>query len=92
MKVKPLRSMIGSYGRIRRGSVVEIPDHIAQQLVKRGVAVPAKGKEGAGKASARPSKPPAGGPNGRAKQSSSSQEDRARATSPSKSRAEKPAS
>lgn len=92
MKIKPLRSMVGTYGRIRRGNEVEIPDHIAQQLVKRGVAVPVQGKGGAGKASARPSRPPAGGRTGGVKRSSSSQEDQARETSQSKPRAAKPGS
>lgn len=58
MKIKPLRSMVGDYGSLKRHVVATIPDHVAQQLVKRGVAVPvqaSEGKEAAGKAAARPS-------------------------------------
>lgn len=87
MQIKPLRSMVGSYGSIRKGVVATIPDHIAQQLVKRGVAVPVQGKEAAKSASARPrsdtDQPPAGGRAGAAKQSSSSPGDQASKTSPS---------
>lgn len=84
MQIKPLRSMVGSYGSIRRGVVANIPDHIAQQLVKRGVAVPVQGekeKEAARSAPARPSSAekasPNGGPTGKGKRSSSSAGDRA---------------
>lgn len=80
MRIKPLRSMYGSYGSIRRNVPANVPDHIAQQLVKRGVAVPVKGEEAAKSASARPS---TGGQTGKAKQSSSSPAGQASKTSPS---------
>lgn len=86
MKIKPLRSMVGSYGSIRKGVVATIPDHIAQQLVKRGVAVPVQGKEAAKSAPARPRADqgaPTGGQSGKMKQSSSSPADQASKTSPS---------
>lgn len=83
MQIKPLRSMYGSYGSIRRGVIANIPDHIAQQLVKRGVAVPVQ--EVAKNAPAHPRKQrPSGSQTGGAKQSSSSPADQASKTSPSK--------
>jgi len=72
MQIKPLRSMVGSYGKIRKGIEATVDDHIAQQLVRRGVAVPAQTGEGAKQASARPSKDARhGGRTGGGKQSSS---------------------
>lgn len=74
MQIKALRSAHGSYGTVRRGEIVDVPDHLGQQLVKRGTFVPvqAKSKEAARKASGRPSKGSrTGGPTGAAKRSSS---------------------
>lgn len=86
MQIKPLRSMYGSYGHLRRNVVAQVPDHIAQQLVKRGVAVPVQGKEAAKSAPARPqpAKGQRGGQTGAAKPSSSSPAAPASKTSPSK--------
>lgn len=73
MQIKPLRSMVGNYGKLRRGVIATLDDHIAQQLVKRGVAVPVQAEEGAEKATARPSKTARnGGQTGKGKPSSSS--------------------
>ena len=58
MKIKPLRSMVGDYGSLKRNVIATVPDHVAQQLVRRGVAVPvqaSEAKEAAGKAATRPS-------------------------------------
>ena len=78
MKIKPLRGMVGEYGQLHRNRVANVPDHIAQQLVKRGVAIPvqsaASNKGGAAKkASANPPKASrTGGQTGETKRSPSS--------------------
>ena len=85
MHIKPLRSMYGSYGSIRRGMIADVPDHIARQLIKRGVAVPVQGKEAAKLAPQHPSQArQPGSRTGEAKPSSSSQEDRPSGTRRSK--------
>lgn len=87
MQIKPLRSMYGNSGNLRKGVIVDLPERTAQQLVKRGLAVPVQGKEGAKTATARPSskeKSPTGGQRGKAKQSPSSQADQASKASASK--------
>lgn len=68
MRIKPLRSMVGDYGKLPRGVIVDVPDHYAQQLIKRGTAVPVQGA--AGTAPTRPLG--TGGPTGAGTTSSSS--------------------
>jgi hypothetical protein len=94
MKIKALRSLTGDYGQLRRGAVTDIPDHRAQQLIKRGLVVPVQGvaREVAGKPESPTESRPAGGQTGKAKPSSSSPQAQARKTSPSKSSRAKPAS
>lgn len=78
MQIKPLRSMVGAYGKVKKGVIATVPDHIAKQLIKRGVAVPIQAVEGGGKALPRPPKRSrSGGRTGGAKQSSSSAADQA---------------
>lgn len=74
MKINPLRGMMGDYGSLKRGVVADVPDNVAEQLIKRGVAVPAEAAE---KAAAHPPAGPTGGPTGKGKPSSSSPADRA---------------
>jgi hypothetical protein len=92
MQIKPLRSMVGSYGSIRKGVIATVPDHIAQQLVKRGVAVPVQAGKDAGAAKSAPTRPSKasqnGGRTGAAKRSSSSPADPAQETPPSKKSAD----
>jgi hypothetical protein len=79
MQIKALRGAFGGYGSVRRGQIIDVPDHQAQMLVKRGIFVPVQGKEAAKTADARPSaQSQDGGPTGEAKPSSSSQEAPAR--------------
>ena len=40
MWIKPLRSMVGTYGQVRRGVPANIDKHLADQLVAKGLAVP----------------------------------------------------
>lgn len=63
MDIKPLRSMIGAHGKLRRNVIkTGVPDDYGQALIKRGLAVPVQAgdkkaatKKGAAKsASARP--------------------------------------
>jgi len=86
MYIKPLRSMHGSYGTIRRGVLVDIDDHIALALIRRGRAIPADlAKEAAKLAPEHPSQERRpGSRTGAAKRSSSSQEDRPSRTRRSK--------
>jgi len=69
LKINPLRSMVGDYGSLKRGIVADVPDSVAGQLIKRGVAVPA---EAAGTAATHPPAAPTGGRTGKGKPSSSS--------------------
>ena len=80
MQIKALRGAFGGYGRVRRGQIIDVADHQAQQLVKRGLFVPVQSstKEAAKTAAATPRKDQTGGPTGEAKRSSSSQEAPAR--------------
>lgn len=73
MQIKALRGNFGSQGSIRRGQIIDVPDHQAQQMIKRGTFVPVQG-EGAGKAAPGPSKAKgrSGGQSGKTKRSSSS--------------------
>lgn len=80
MKINPLRGMMGDYGSLKRGVVADVPDNVAEQLIKRGVAVPA---EAAGTAAAHPPAGPTGGRTGKGKPSSSSPEAQASAKSTS---------
>lgn len=86
MYIKPLRSMHGSYGTIRRGVLVDLDDHIALELIRRGRAIPADlAKEDAKSAPQHPSQVrQPGSRTGAAKRSSSSQEDRPSGTRRSK--------
>lgn len=86
MYIKPLRSMHGSYGTIRRGVPVDLDDHIALELIRRGRAIPAVlAKEAAKSAPQHPSQARRpGSRTGAAKRSSSSQEDRPSRTRRSK--------
>lgn len=80
MQIKPLRSMVGSYGRIRRGVLIDVPDRIARDLIRRGKAVGMGTGAEAGPAAANPSSGqggPSGGPAGKATTSSSSPADQA---------------
>lgn len=85
MQIKPLRSMMGDYGSLKRGRIAEVPDHIAQQLVKRGIAVPVQaGKGAAANAPVRPTRQAPyrrGGQTGEMKPSRSSPADQASAKS-----------
>jgi hypothetical protein len=72
MLIKALRGSFGDHGMIRRGQIIDVPDHQGQQLVKRGLYEGVKmegGRDGAGPLS------PNGGPSGPAKPSSSSEAD-----------------
>lgn len=40
MKIRALRPLVGEYGVLRRDQSAEIADHIAQKLIKAGLAVP----------------------------------------------------
>lgn len=93
MHIKPLRGMVGKYGKLRRDQVVtNLPDDYARSLIKRGLAVPVQAsdiegkEEGAKQAPARPPEPGrTGGRNGaKAKRSSSSPAGRAQPSSRSK--------
>lgn len=81
MKINPLRGMTGDYGSLKRGVVADIPDNVAEQLIKRGVAVPVA--EAAGTAVTHPPAAPTGGRAGKGKPSSSSPEAQASAKSTS---------
>lgn len=87
MFIKPLRSMVGDFGSLKRNQPKEVPDHIGQRLVDRGRAVlyTPPGAEAGKTPSENPQGSPAGGPDGPAKQSSSSPAGRA----PRKSRSKK---
>ncbi len=82
MHIKALRSSYGDHGSVSKGTVIDVPDARAQQLIKRGLFAPVRAvkQEDAKKASARPSLPlekgssRSGGRTGAEKQSSSSQE------------------
>ena len=96
MQVRFLRTMQGVYGRARRGESMDIPDTVAERLVKLGRAVPvaAQTPEVASRI-ADPStdgRRRTGGRTGMAKRSSSSQEVRARASTTSKPSGDAPAS
>lgn len=83
MQVRALRGATGDYGQVRRGQVIEVPDHRAQQLIKRGLFVPVQ-MEAAGTAPARPSQLlPNGGETGEMKSASSSHRGRRQRPRPS---------
>lgn len=68
MWIKPTRSLIGDYGRLRRNHPVRVPKHYGDQLVARGMAVLHKAE------AKNPPKPsPTGGQAGKAQPSPSSQ-------------------
>lgn len=84
MHIKPLRSMVGSYGRLRRNVPANIDDIVARKLIARGLAVPVE--EAAGTAPVDPTgggQSRRGGRAGKGKRSSSSAADRAPATTTS---------
>jgi len=84
MQIRALRGAHGVYGTVRRGQIVDVPDHLAQQLVKRGTFVPVQSAEAAKKAATRPSSAGRhGGRTGKGKPSSSLQADQASRTSTS---------
>lgn len=43
MWIKPLRSMVGSYGKVRRGVPANVEKHLADRLIAKGLAVPHAG-------------------------------------------------
>lgn len=78
MWIKPLRSMVGDYGRLRRNKPANIDKHLADKLIEKGLAVPSKapakgksdGAKGGGQKPANPSKAAQdGGKTGKAKPS-----------------------
>ncbi|WP_320176633.1 hypothetical protein [Roseovarius pacificus] len=88
MQIKPLRSMVGSYGRLRRNRPASIDDHIAEKLISKGLAVPYHEGEAAGMAPVNPTgsaNARTGGKTGVEKPSSSSQAGRVQKTSRSTS-------
>ncbi len=94
MWIKPLRVMSGTYGQLKGKVPVNLPDDIAEQLVKQGRAVPCQSPkaakaaltEVAKKAAEGPTKThPNGGQDGTEKQSSSSPAARAPEKKSSKS-------
>ena len=93
MQIKALRGARGDYGNVRRGAVIDVDDHQARQLVKRGLFVPVQGgAEAAKSASKRPSQPhPTGGRTGAEKALSSSREGPAPSKRRSKSSGDAPA-
>lgn len=40
MRIKPLRSMVGAYGHIKGGVIVDLDDVVARKLIDAGRAVP----------------------------------------------------
>ena len=57
MDIKPLRGMVGRYGRLTRNVIATgLPDDYAQSLIKRGLAVPVQAatREAAAEPPARP--------------------------------------
>lgn len=48
MLIKALRSSFGDHGMVRRGQIIEVLDHQAQQLVKRGLYEDVKMEAGLG--------------------------------------------
>ena len=78
MMIKPLRSMIGSYGKLKRNVPKEVSDRIAQDLIRRGKAVPFAPEEASPGGAQNPLSDPAaptGGQTGVVPASSSSPED-----------------
>ena len=85
MQVRTLRGLVGEYGSARKGTILDLADARAADLIRRGLAVPVQGsaapatpkgkgkKEGAGKAVAHPSsaRRRTGGRTGKATSSSS---------------------
>lgn len=78
MWIKPLRSMVGTYGRLHRNTPANLEASIAEKLVAKGLAVPHSADS---KGAAKPANPPkaarSGGKTGQAKPSRSSQADQA---------------
>lgn len=78
MRIRPLKSVTGDYGSLRRGRIAEVEDHLAERLIRKGLAVPYV-TEAAGTATENPRQSgrdiPAGGQTGKAKQSASLQAD-----------------
>lgn len=83
MHVRALRGLIGDYGSVRRGEVIEVTDFRGQQLVKRGLVTPVM-MEAAGTATKRPSERRTGGETGETKSASSLRPDRPPSTRRSK--------
>lgn len=80
MWIIPLRSMVGTYGSVRRNRPVEIDDHIAERLIAKGRAVPMSPPVAVrGKTKKKPSPPgktgQTGGRTGKGKRSPSSAAD-----------------
>lgn len=75
MQITPLRGMVGKYGRLQRNRPAIVDKETAEQLIKKGLAVPtpkAGAKDVPGKSS---TKSRTGGRTGKAKPSSSSPAD-----------------
>jgi len=85
MRIKPLRSIAGAYGRLQRNRPAVIDDLTAERLIKGGLAIAwpeveaGTGTEAGGRPAAGPlaATPPAGGRTGAARPSSSSAPGRA---------------